>query len=78
MCRVPQLRGHDAQILVACQLTTPEQIAAMTADDLFSTVQPFCETRQGERIIRSGRKPDMEEVADWIAWAKQARQLRAA
>ena len=78
MCRVPQLRGHDVQILVACGIKTPEQIASMSPDELFAIVQPFSETRKGERIIRSGRKPDFEEITDWIHWSKQSRQLRAA
>ena len=78
MCRVPQLRGHDVQILVACGIKTPEQIASMSPDELFAIVQPFSETRQGERIIRSGRKPDLEEISDWINWSKQSRQIRAA
>lgn len=78
VCRVPLLRGHDAQILVALEIPDPEQLAAMTPTKLFAMVEPFAETRQGARIIRAGRKPDLEEVTNWIAWAKQARRLKAA
>ena len=34
--------------------------------------------REGERIIRNGKKPDLDEVSDWIRWAQHARSLRAA
>lgn len=78
MCRIPELRGHDAQILVACGLTSPEGLAAQSASDLYAIVEPFCRTRDGERLLRSGRRPDLAEVTDWIQWAANARALRAA
>lgn len=78
VCRIPNLRGHDAQILVACGITEPEMLSSMDADELLSIVEPFCETRQGIKIIRSGKKPDLEEVQNWIQWSAQNRQLQAA
>ena len=78
VCRIPNLRGHDAQILVACGITEPEMLNDMSADDLFSIVQPFTETKQGIKIIRSGKKPDLAEVRNWIQWSNQNRKLQAA
>lgn len=78
VCRIPQLRGHDAQILVACEIETPEQLAAMSAGDLYQRVLPFAKSKQGQRILRSGSVPSRKEVADWIGWAQHARQLHAA
>ncbi len=78
VCTVPKLRGHDAQILVACGRHTPDDICSMSAEQLYAVVQPFCETTEGARIIRGGRKPDLKEVQDWISWAGQSRSLRAA
>ena len=78
VCRIPQIRGHDAQILVACEYFDPDEIGMMQPNDLFAVVQPFVETTEGERIIRNGKKPDLEEVSDWIRWAQHARSLRAA
>ncbi len=78
VCQVPGLRGHDAQILVACGVTEPEQLAAKRAVDLFAVVGPFADTSEGERIVRGGRKPDLEEVTDWISWAQNSRSLTAA
>lgn len=78
ICQVPELRGHDAQILVACGVTEPEQLAAKRPVDLLALVGPFSDTSEGERIIRGGSKPDLEEVTDWIHWAQQSRTLTAA
>lgn len=78
MCRIPQLRGHDAQVLVACDITEPEQVARLDARTLFSIVGPFVATKEGQRLLRSSKTPDLQEVADWINWANHARPLKAA
>jgi RecG-like helicase len=78
VCRVPQLRGHDAQILVACGIHDPEKLAAIEPSVLWRRVEPFSETNEGKRFIRNGKAPDLEEVRSWIAFAAQARPLRAA
>lgn len=78
MCQVPELRGHDVQILVACGITEPEDLANRKPHELMEIVAPFVMTREGERIIRNGRKPDISEVSDWIQWAVSSRSFRAA
>ena len=78
VCRIPNLRGHDAQLLVACDLIEPEEIASMQPQSLFGVMGPFSETKQGLKIIRSGKKPDLAEITDWIAWAQHTRSLQAA
>ncbi len=78
VCCTPGLRGHDAQILVACGVTTAAQLAAESATALFAKVKPFCQTKEGIRIVRNGKKPDLTEVQEWIAAAGQRRQLAAA
>jgi DNA repair exonuclease SbcCD ATPase subunit len=78
MCQIPELRGHDAQILVACRITTPENLASAKPAELFAVVEPFSRTKEGERIIRNGQKPDLAEVTEWIQWAANARSLKAA
>lgn len=75
MCRIPQIRGHDAQILVGVDVTQPKTLAAMNPSVLLSMVEPFVKTSAGGRIVRSGRQPDLAEVTDWIAWAQLARPL---
>ena len=78
VCRIPNLRGHDAQLLVACDLIEPEEIASMQPQSLYQVMGPFSETKEGLKIIRSGKKPDLAEITDWITWAQQTRSLQAA
>jgi hypothetical protein len=77
-CRVPQLRGHDAQILVALGITDPQTLAQADVETLWAKVAPFVDTKEGKRIIRNGKEPDLNEVQDWIRWAQAARALHAA
>ncbi|MDB4778326.1 DUF4332 domain-containing protein, partial [bacterium] len=78
VCRIPNLRGHDAQLLVACGITEPEDLATMNPEKVYGIVGPFSETKEGLKIIRSGKKPDLKEVRDWIDWASNHRNLQAA
>lgn len=78
VCRVPSLRGHDAQLLVAAEVTTPEELAVSDADELFGIVDTIARSNEGKRIIRGGKLPDLEEVTDWISNGNQHRELMAA
>ncbi len=78
VCRIPNLRGHDAQLLVACNLNSPEELAAMNAASVLSQVLVIAKSSEGQRILRGGKQPDLEEVTDWIRWAGQSRSLNAA
>jgi predicted flap endonuclease-1-like 5' DNA nuclease len=78
VCRIPNLRGHDAQLLVACDVIEPDELAIMDPRVLFDVIGPFSDTKEGLKIIRSGKKPDLEEVTDWIDWARHTRSLQAA
>ena len=78
VCRVPNLRGHDAQLLVACGITEPEDLADRQPQNLFKIIEPFAKSKDGLKIIRGGKQPDLEEVTDWINWARETRSLQAA
>lgn len=78
MCRVPGLRGHDAQVLVGCGFTTPEDIASMKPAELLEFVEPFCDTSEGQRFLRGNSRPDLAEVGQWIEGARQRRSLTVA
>ncbi len=78
VCTIPKRRGHDAQFLVACDKNNAKEIVSLAPEQLFSLVQPFCETSEGARIVGSRRKPDLKEVTDWISWARHSRPLKAA
>lgn len=78
MCRVPGLRGHDAQLLVEVGITRPEELQAANARELWTLVKELAATKQGERILRSSDAPNIAEVNHWIKLANQSRTLRAA
>jgi hypothetical protein len=78
VCQIPQLRGHDAQLLIACGFTDPEALSRMDPKDVFAVVGPFAGTTQGRRLLRSAKKPNLEEVTNWVTWAGQTRRLDAA
>ena len=78
VCRIPNLRGHDAQLLVACDFTEPEKVATMQPKQLLDVIGPFSDTKEGLKIIRNGKKPDLAEITDWISWAGSMRSLQAA
>lgn len=65
-CSVPLLRGHDAQILVACGVTSAAELAHSDPDSLLQKVNAFVATPAGDRILRGGAKPDRAEVTGWI------------
>lgn len=76
--RIPGVRGHDVQILAGIGVTSPDEISVLQPNDLLTLVQPFAESTEGKRILRSGKVPDKVEIAQWIDWAGKARALRAA
>lgn len=78
VCRIPNLRGHDAQMLVACGITSPEALRGMSADAVLNKVASFAKSNEGQRILRGSKEPDLAEVKDWINWAAQSRNLNAA
>ena len=78
MCRVPQLRGHDAQVLVAVGFRTLESLEGLTAKQVFAKVGPFVKTKEGQRLLRRARTPDFDEVTDWMLWVGHSRPLKAA
>lgn len=78
VCRIPELRGHDAQVLVACGFTEVTDIAAASPQTLYAVIGPFVQSNKGQRLLRSAKTPDLAEVADWIQFARQSRALKAA
>lgn len=77
-CRIPQLRGHDAQLLVAVGITEPEQLVRSDPQELLGKVTALVQTKDGKRILRNGKEPDLAEIQDWIEWSAAARALHAA
>lgn len=78
MCQVPGLRGHDVQMLVACGVVSPEDLATADAARLHQQATRFVGTPTAKRIMRNPSAPEKSEVSQWIAWATHSRPLRAA
>lgn len=78
MCDVPGLRGHDAQLLVGCGVTTASALARQDASALLSKVTAFAKTSAGERLLRDSAPPDAAEVLSWITAAKASQKAIAA
>ncbi len=76
--RIPELRGHDAQILVGSGISDPREMESLEPEELLELIQPYVSSEEGERNLRGGAAPDLVEVTNWISWAKQARHGKAA
>ncbi len=75
VCRVPTLRGHDAQLLVAAGVTTPEKLAQCESGWLLTQVEPIAHSAEGKAILRGGKLPDLAEVQAWIDSSQHKREL---
>jgi hypothetical protein len=78
VCRIPGLHGHDAQLLVACGITEPEEIVAFSPAELLELIAPLAASSEGKQMLRGSRPPDAAEAANWIQWARASRALQAA
>ncbi|QDS98695.1 DUF4332 domain-containing protein [Adhaeretor mobilis] len=78
VCCIPELRGYGAQLLVGCGLTEPKQIAGATEEELFRKIRSFSRTTAGQRILRDGKVPNRDKIAEWIDYAGHMRPLEAA
>lgn len=78
VCRVPDLRGHDAQLLVAVGVTSPERLAKAVPAKLYEEIRVLAESSQGKRMLRGASAPDLDEVRSWIESAIICRPLAAA
>lgn len=70
---VPNLRGTHAQLVVGAGFRDAESLAAAAPADLCAAVLAFAATAEGQRVLRSGDPPDIEAIAAWGAWAREAR-----
>ncbi len=78
ICCIPEIHGHDAQMLVACGIQDPSRLAVHDPQELHKVISAFATSTPGKRILRSGKPPDLEEIASWIDWSRKARSLEAA
>jgi hypothetical protein len=77
VCRVPDLRGHESQLLVAAGIHSPEELAASGPQELLERLVAAATGESGKKI-QGQQPPGLEEVARWIQRAGQSRQLQTA
>ncbi|EMI18976.1 hypothetical protein RMSM_04109 [Rhodopirellula maiorica SM1] len=75
---IGSLCGYKSQLLVAVGCRTPTQLADRAADELCDEITQFCQTKAGQRILRSSTPPEQTDVTRWIDEARQDRQNQAA
>ena len=56
----------------------PSEIATADADELYGKVTSFLKTKEGTRVLRNGKEPDLNEIKEWIDAANNVRSLKAA
>ncbi len=77
VCEIPNIHGHDAQWLAACGLSGSREVAAEEPGRLLESVRAVAATDDGQRILRGGKPPDLNEVSAWIQWARHAQPVAA-
>ncbi len=78
MCKIKGLRGYHAQLLVALNYRIPKEIGSLKPEKLLDELLAFIKTNEGKRIIRSGKKPQINEVGNWVEDAKSSATKKAA
>jgi len=78
MCEIPELRGHDAQLLVACGFTSIDGLAAATPGQVFDALSELARSKAGQRMLRASTPPSRDEIAGWITFATEIANRRAA
>lgn len=73
-CAIPSLTPAETQLLVACGVTGPEDLAALSPVELWELVVPVAESPDGRRLLRGEPPPDLEAVTQWIDAAKRLRK----
>lgn len=78
VCQVPNLRGHDAQLLVACGIHDASQLSEMDPISLYEVIGPFAKSKDGKKLLRGATQPDLEEVRNWVNWSRHQRECKVA
>jgi Domain of unknown function (DUF4332) len=75
MCELPDLRATQAKLLVGAGYKSVDTVAAAEPDQLCADILRYALTPEGQRLLRDGHAPDVEQIR---AWADNARAIKAA
>ena len=77
-CTIPNMTSIAAQLLVAAAVRDADDLANAGGDMLLNMIEEFCETGDGQRVLRDSNPPTREDIDKWIAAAKAVASKRAA
>jgi predicted flap endonuclease-1-like 5' DNA nuclease len=78
VCEIPGLRGTHAQLLTGAGFRSAKAIAEADPVRLSAAVLKFCQTSEGQRVLRSGDTPDLEKIKVWVTEAARVAAAKAA
>jgi hypothetical protein len=78
VCTVPWLRGTHAQLLVGAGYATADALENLDPQAVYDAIQIYARTRDGQSVLRTSPPPELERVAQWLSFAKEAEPARAA
>jgi predicted flap endonuclease-1-like 5' DNA nuclease len=70
-CSIPKLNSLAAQLMVAVGVRDTDDLANADPELLINMIDEFCETQDGQRILRDGNPPEEEQVKAWIDAAQE-------
>lgn len=76
-CTVPGMKSREAQALVACGVTSAEDLIESDATQLCNGVAEWGMSDEGQRAWGSAPAPTEDDVATWIARARRAMEERS-
>ncbi len=77
-CTIPNLTSIAAQLLVAVGVRDADDLANAEADMLINMIDEFCDTPDGQRILRDAVPPTEPKIQAWITSAQSMQKKSAA
>ena len=77
-CTIPGLPSIAAQLLVAVGVRDGDDLANAEADMLINMIDEFCDTPDGQRILRDAVPPTEPKIQAWINLAQDMQKKSAA
>jgi predicted flap endonuclease-1-like 5' DNA nuclease len=71
---IPELDSIAAQLLVAVGVREIDDLANADPDMLLNMLDEFCDTPEGQRLLRDAAPPDEDELRAWIEAAQEQQQ----
>jgi predicted flap endonuclease-1-like 5' DNA nuclease len=77
-CAIPKINSMAAQLLVAVGVRDVDDLANAESEMLINMIDEFCDTSDGQRLLRDGTPPDEDKVKSWIDLAQKLQEKQAA